>query len=528
MIDAWEQGTWEQGTLEAPKREFGVDISYVGRPSHITIRRFGFAAMTTLRQALDRALQLHESGRLGEAEILYRQILGNAPDHAETLHLLGALAHQCGRDVEAAELIVRAIAQKGDVPVFHNSLGIAYRALKRFNEAESSYRRALLLDPDFAEALSNLGNLMHQKGDLDAALKYQRRARDIEPGRAEFHSNLGTSLYDCGDLAAAEDCYRRAISLKPDYADAHFHLGVIRLHRGDFREGWREYEWRWRASTFEHGRRDFKQPQWRGEDLKGAHILLYPEQGFGDTLQFVRYVKQVAASGGRVWLESPPELLRLLTRIEGAERVFANGTAPADFAWQCPLMSLPFAFGTELATVPVAIPYLAAEPEAASWWRQRLAARPGLRVGITWAGRRTHRRDRARSFSPAHLAPLADIKGAAFYSLQKEAATIPAWAEDLTPGIGDFADTAAAISALDLVVTADTAVAHLAGALGTPVFILLPWISDWRWLEARADSPWYPTARLFRQQIPHDWGGVVTDVVQAIGQFPTNFSRLNR
>ena len=483
--------------------------------------------MTALDQALERALRLHESGRLAEAETIYRQILRAAPDHAETLHLLGALAHQRGRDAEAAELVARAVARKGDMPIFHNTLGIAYRALNRLDEAEAAYRRALALDPNFAEAHGNLGNLLHRKGDLDAAIEYQRRARDLEPGRAEFHSNLGTSLYDRGEFAAAEDCYRRAIALKPDYADAHFHLGVVRLHRGDFAEGWREYEWRWRASTFEQARRDFKQPQWRGEELKGARILLYPEQGFGDTLQFVRYAKLVAARGGRVWLESPPELLRLLSRIAGAERVFAAGTAPADFAWQCPLLSLPFAFGTELTTVPAAIPYLAAEPEAVARWRQRLASRPDLRVGLTWAGRRTHRRDRARSLPPEALAPLAGIQGAAFYALQKEAASPLAWAEDLAPRLGDFADTAAAISALDLVVTADTAVAHLAGALGKPVFILLPWVSDWRWLEARADSPWYPTARLFRQRTPGGWDRVVTEVMQAIGQFRASFPRQN-
>ena len=483
--------------------------------------------MSTLDQALEGALRLHESGKLAEAEALYRQILRAAPDHAETLHLLGALAHQRGRGAEAVELINRAVAREGGVPVFHNSLGIAYRALNRLEEAEAAYRCALALDPNFAEAHGNLGNLLHQRGDLDAAVECQRRARDLEPGRAEFHSNLGTSLYDRGEFAAAEDCYRRAIALKPDFADAHFHLGLIRLHRGDFREGWREYEWRWRASTFEQARRDFKQPQWRGEELKGARILLYPEQGFGDTLQFARYAKLVAARGGRVWLESPPELLRLLSRIEGAERVFAAGTAPADFAWQCPLLSLPLACGTALATVPAAIPYLAAEPEAAARWRQRLASRPGLRVGLAWAGRRTHRRDRARSLSLAALAPLAAIPGAAFYSLQKEAAALPAWAEDLAPGLGDFADTAAAISALDLVVTADTAVAHLAGALGKPVFILLPWVCDWRWLEGRADSPWYPTARLFRQREANGWDRVVTEVVQAFGQFPTSWPRQN-
>lgn len=483
--------------------------------------------MTTLDQAFERALRLHESGKLDEAETLYRKILQRAPNQAETLHLLGALAHQRGRDDEAVDLVTRAITRKSDMAIFHNTLGIAYRALNRHEQAEVAYRRALAINPNFAEALSNLGNLLQRKGALDAAVEFQSRARDLEPGRAEFHSNLGTSLYDRGELAAAENCYRRALALKPDYADAHFHLGVVRLHRGDFAEGWREYEWRWRASTFEQARRDFKQPQWRGEELKGARILLYSEQGFGDTIQFVRYVKLVAARGGRVWLESPPELLRLFSRIEGAERVFATGTAPADYTWRCPLMSLPYALGTELATVPAEIPYLAADPEATTRWRDRLASCPGLRVGLTWAGRRTHRRDRARSLSPEVLAPLTGIKGAVFHSLQKEGASPLAWAEDLAPSIGDFADTAAAISALDLVVTADTAVAHLAGALGKPVLILLPWVCDWRWFEMRTDSPWYPTARLFRQRTSDSWDGVVTGVVQAIGQFKASFPRRN-
>ncbi|HZL60642.1 MAG TPA: tetratricopeptide repeat protein [Stellaceae bacterium] len=462
--------------------------------------------MATLAEALERALQLHERGRLDEAEALYRRILVHAPDHAETLHLLGALAHQRGQHEAAIALIGKSIARDGRAAVAHNSLGVAYHALARLDEATASYRRALALDPRFAEAWSNLGNTLHQQGDFKGAEDSYRRALAIAPETAEIHNNFGTTLYDQGDFKGAEEHYRQALRLRPDYPDAHFHLAGIHLRRGDFAVGWREYEWRWRMKRFVMPARPFKQPQWHGEPLNGARILIHAEQGFGDSLQFIRYVPLVAERGGKVVLEVPRELLRLFAGIAGAESVVAYGTAPADFAWHCPLMSLPFAFGTTLADIPARIPYIGVDPAAVAQWRQRVEARPGLRVGLVWAGRRSWKQHYERAFPAAALVTLTKIAGVSWFSLQKGAAPPPGTAiTDFAPDLADFADTAAAIAALDLIVTIDSAVAHLAGALGKPVWILLPAVADWRWLDERADSPWYPTARLFRQESPLVW-----------------------
>src|SRR5665213_1627265 len=276
-------------------------------------------AMATLAEALERALQLHERGRLDEAEALYRRILVHAPDHAETLHLLGALAHQRGQHEAAIALIGKSIARDGRAAVAHNSLGVAYHALARLDEATASYRRALALDPRFAEAWSNLGNTLHQQGDFKGAEDSYRRALAIAPETAEIHNNFGTTLYDQGDFKGAEEHYRQALRLRPDYPDAHFHLAGIHLRRGDFAVGWREYEWRWRMKRFVMPARPFKQPQWHGEPLNGARILIHAEQGFGDSLQFIRYVPLVAERGGKVVLEVPRELLRLFAGIAGAE-----------------------------------------------------------------------------------------------------------------------------------------------------------------------------------------------------------------
>lgn len=333
-----------------------------------------------------------------------------------------------------------------------------------------------------------------------------RRALAIAPETAEIHNNFGTTLYDQGDFKGAEEHYRQALRLRPDYPDAHFHLAGIHLRRGDFAVGWREYEWRWRMKRFVMPSRPFKQPQWHGEPLNGARILIHAEQGFGDSLQFIRYVPLVAERGGKVVLEVPRELLRLFAGIAGAESVVAYGTAPADFAWHCPLMSLPFAFGTTLADIPARIPYIGVDSAAVAQWRQRVEARPGLRVGLVWAGRRSWKQHYERALPAAALAALTTIAGVSWFSLQKGAAAPPGTAiADFAPGLADFADTAAAIAALDLIVTIDSAVAHLAGALGKPVWILLPAVADWRWLDERADSPWYPTARLFRQESPLVW-----------------------
>jgi Flp pilus assembly protein TadD len=477
--------------------------------------------MTTLRQTLDEAVQLQESGRADEAAALCQAILAKTPDHADALHLAGVLAYQRGDNDAALAFIDEAIAREPSAANFHNSRGLVHRAQGRLDAAAAAHRRALELAPDFYEAASNLGNALHQQGEIAAAIDCYRRALALAPGHAVLNSNLGTALYDLGDLTGAEDCYRRAIAADPNCADAHFHLGMIRLHRGDYAEGWREYEWRWRAQSFRVARRNFGVPQWRGEDLNGARILLHVEQGFGDALQFVRYAPLVAARGGRVILGAPDPLRRLFAGIPGIERVVGKSGATPDFAWHAPLMSLPLAFGTELASVPAAIPYLGVDAAIAEHWRERIGTGgKSLRVGVVWAGQQSWKSHYVRALPVEALAPLAAVPGVEFFSLQKNAAAPLSWARDLALELGDFADTAGAIGALDLVITVDTAVAHLAGALGKPVWIMLQRVSDWRWLESRDDSPWYPSARLFRQTVAGEWAGPIERVAAALRQLP--------
>jgi hypothetical protein len=290
------------------------------------------------------------------------------------------------------------------------------------------------------------------------------------------------------------------------------------LLKGDFERGLLHHEWRWHVRDLRMGGRRMEKPAWRGEPLNGARILLHAEQGSGDTLQFLRYAPLVAARGGRVTIEVAAELKRLAMSLKGVEQVIGLGEALPAFDQHCPLLSLPLAFGTTMATIPGEIPYLAAPEPLLAEWRARLAASAAPRVGLIWAGRPEHRRDRDRSIALAALAPLADT-GATFYSLQKGPAAAQAKGppagmvlHDLGAALGDFADTAAAMSALDLVITVDTSPAHLAGAIGKPVWLLLTHAPDWRWFLEREDSPWYPTARLFRQTTRGDWAPVIARV----------------
>jgi hypothetical protein len=289
-------------------------------------------------------------------------------------------------------------------------------------------------------------------------------------------------------------------------------LAVVALIRGDYASGWREAEWRWKCKDFSSPKRQWSKPQWKGEQLNGETILLHAEQGFGDTVQFVRYAPMVAERGGKVILECPAVLHRLLKNLPGIAGIVPE-TAQPEFDLQCPLLSLPLAFGTLLDTVPNRVPYLTPEPQLCEQWGKLIGERAsGLKVGLTWAGSPTHQNDRKRSLTLNQLLPLAQAAGVTFFSLQKgpaaQQANDPAIGfpiADLTARLTDFADTAAMISQLDLVITVDTVIAHLAGALGKPVWVFLPRVPDWRWMLDREDTPWYPTMRLFRQEVHGQW-----------------------
>jgi tetratricopeptide (TPR) repeat protein len=467
---------------------------------------------------LAEALSHHQAGRLPDAERLYRQILALDPRHPDSLHLLGVLAHQTGHHEAAIAMIEQAIAGNAEEPSFYSHLGLALQALGRMDEAAVHYRRALALKPNFAEAHNNLGNVHKAQGELEQAIRSYERALALNPDYVDAHSNLGLCLQLLGRFEEAAARYERAIALNPEYAHARWNQALLQLLFGDFASGLRNYEWRWRSANKP---RNLQRPQWHGEPLNGARILLDVEQGLGDTLQFLRYLPMVQAAGGAVVLGVPANLRRLVAELPGLAYLGGTGDPLPEFEWHCPLMSLPLAFGTTLTTIPAQVPYLSVPVDA----QRKADALPwpasGLRVGIAWAGSPTHLGDRFRSVPLPLLEPLLQVEGAHFFSLQLGAeaaqlATAQGHITDLAPAITDLADTAALMQQLDLVIAVDTAVVHLAGALNKPVWVMLPFSPDWRWMLDREDSPWYPTLRLFRQPQFDDWPSVVEAVHAAL------------
>jgi hypothetical protein len=382
----------------------------------------------------------------------------------------------------------------------------------------------LAAHPGKASALELLGLLALAGGDARRAVFLLRRA--IEPGSmdAARHNNLGVALAEYGRAAKraneagiAEECRDYC----PDDVKARVALAKLLLLNGDYAAGWHAFEWRWRQPRAILSPRGIMRPLWCGEPLDGAPILLHAEQGYGDMIQFCRYAPLVAAAGGKVILEVPRTLTNLMTSLDGVEAVIARGEPVPPIAWHCPLMSLPFVFGTTLDTVPSRVPYLYARAEESSAWSARLP-REGMRVGLVWAGSGRHPDDRRRSIPPALLSPLDPIPGVTFVSLQQHVADTPASHSlpfaciDYGAALPDFSVTAAIVAALDLVIAVDTSIAHLAGALGKPVWILLPFAGEYRWLKDREDSPWYPGARLFRQPSPDDWPSVIERVAREL------------
>ncbi len=341
------------------------------------------------------------------------------------------------------------------------------------------------------------------------------------PEAADVHTNLGNALREQGRPAESLSCFQEAIRLKPDSIDAHWNRALAWLLLGDFENGWPEYEWRRQIKGFSI--RSFPQPGWDGENLTGRTILLHAEQGLGDTLQFIRYASLVKERGGTVLFQCPPLLVRLLASCPGVDRLIPDGEALPPFDVQAPLLSLPAMFHTTLATVPGKVPYLFPEPDLVNGWREKLSHHRGFKIGIVWQGNPRYRSDRYRSLPLTNFAPLGRLTGVELFSLQKgsgpeqvRALGDPFRIVDLADQLDDFAQTAAVMKYLDLIVTADTAVAHLAGSLGVPVWVLLRFAPDWRWLLHRPDSPWYPTMRLFRQERRGDWQPVIQAVTEAV------------
>lgn len=453
---------------------------------------------------------------------------GASPQDQANALLREALAHgEAGRSGEAERLLYRALALAPGSAEVHNNLGNVLRGAGKLEGAIAAYRSALALAPGLAEAHFNLGLALLKNGDAAGATQCFRAAIAARPGFADARLNLGFLLEEAGDSAGAIDAYRGALALDPGAVETHVNLGMQLLLEGRYAEGWEEYEWRLRYP--EYGGADLAAlgKRWNGGALEGRAILLDAEQGYGDALQFLRYAPLVAERGGKVIVRCAPEIAALAASVPGVTTVMARGAPMVPFDLYCPLPSLPLAFGTTLESIPARVPYLHADPGKTAHWKARLAdGGGGLRVGLVWASQSKHRTAAAKSLALADLAPLAGIAGLRFYSLQKgdaakQAARPPAGLriEDLDGDLRDFSDTAAVAANLDLVVSVDTAVAHLAGALGRPAWTLLKQAPDWRWLLAREDSPWYPTMRLFRQKTAADWRPVVDELAAALRRF---------
>jgi tetratricopeptide (TPR) repeat protein len=471
----------------------------------------------------NRGYALHGLKRYDEALAAFDRVLTLRPNLAAAHVNRGNTLNELKRYEEALASYDRALAAQPNLAEAHANRGMALHALDRHEEALASFDRALGLAPDYAVALYNRGSTLHVLKRYEDAVASYDRAIAAKPDYAAAHSNRGASLYEMMRFDEALASYDRAVAADPDFPDAHWNEASLRLLTGDFKRGWAEYEWRWTYERLAPAKRDYPQPQWRGEDVAGKTMLIYSEQGLGDTIQFSRYASLVAARGARVVFEIEQPVERLMRSLAGVVEVMTKGGPPPAFDFHSPLMSLPFAFGTELDTVPAQTPYLSAPPDAAAAWAERLPQDGRRKIGLCWSGNAKHLRDADRSIAFAALAPLFDVE-AAFVVVQKDirpadAAALNARGDILQVGevLGDFADTAALIAALDLVITVDTSIAHLAGALGKPVWILLPRIPDWRWLLNREDSPWYPTARLFRQDDSAAWPSTIARVREALG-----------
>jgi len=439
------------------------------------------------------------------------------------------LAHlQAGQADAAEKPLVRAHLLNPRLPEVLNALGVVCRDKGLLSESRCFFYQALAIDPEYADCLINLGNAFFGEDRLEEAEQSYRKALQISPADVRAHQNLGVALQVLGRIAEAEAAFRMALRIDPGYATARWNLAVLKLLTGHFREGFQEFEARF-SKNEPVPLRYAALPLWDGSSFAGKTLLVHAEQGFGDTFQFLRYLPLVAERGGKVLFECQHESLRdlLTASLRGTAFVYVRGETIPEVDLQTPLLSLPRIFGTTLETIPLSVPYLMPLMKGLERWRERLQSDNGFRVGLVWAGR--PKPDPKRSASLQALAPLATVPGTVFYSLQvgsgsEQALNPPAGMNllDYTAELRDFSATASLAANLDLIITIDSAAAHLAGALGIPVWLLLPYAADWRWLTGRNDSPWYPGMRLFRQERPGDWCGPVATMVEMLRTMPAN------
>jgi Flp pilus assembly protein TadD len=506
---------------------------------------------------LARANSLFEAGQVGESEQICRLILQQNPRVAEAWNLLAMISLAAKNFHAAMEQFRHAIAIDPDAAVLRSNLGRIYLSNGEFDAAADELGNAVRLDPNqpmnhywFGLALHELRRDQEAVATFDAAIKLAPKFASAHIGRASSLQRLGrldeceqairTALQLNAQEPAAFDllgvlmvsraspreaiaAFRKSITLKPDNPMVHWNLAMSLLLIGEMEEGWEEAEWRLKVPSLGLAR-EFPQPQWDGSDPSGKTILLHVEGGHGDGIQFIRYANQITGRGARLILECQPALMRLFQCVEGIDAIIPRGHALPVFDLHIPLVGLPRIFKATLSTIPARVPYLAPPRREIERWKDKLCAERKFRVGLVWSGRRSVAGDN-RTSSADVFAPLADIEPVKFFSLQKGPVSSQRPSErmdlaDFTAEISDFADLAALIENLDLVISVDTSVAHLAGALAKPVWVLIPFQPDFRWLEERTDSPWYPTMRLFRQKSPGDWDSVIREIAQALRHAP--------
>ncbi len=454
----------------------------------------------------------------------YKKAITLKPDYAEAYNNLGSSLQGLGKLDEAVAYHNKAISLIPDYAEAYNNLGIALLELGKPDEAVECHNKAIALKPSYAAAHNNLGTALMEQCKFDAAIASYKKGIELNPDYAEAYNNLGTVLKESGEPSDAIASYKLAIELNPHYAQAHLNMAFALLLTENFKKGWQEYEWRLRIKGCTP--KTTRKPMWDGSPLNGKSILVYTEQGLGDSIQFIRYIPMVKEQGGRVIVECQQSLHSLFRNCDGIDeikKITPDTKSPAQFNAHVPLLSLPGIFDVNMDLIPPNVPYIKSDPVLMSKWRTKLDHDNNFKIGIVWAGNPKHKNDRNRSCSLKNFEHLTDISGLTLFSLQKGPASVETKNPpngikiiDLENELNDFADTAAVIDNLDLIISVDTSVAHLAGAIGKPVWVLLPFIPDWRWFLKRNDSPWYPNMRLFRQHKLHDWKGVFEQVKKAL------------
>ena len=515
----------------------------------------GVDALPSLPQALvtfQRAFGLHQSGQLAQAEALYQDILQKNPDHAEALHYLGVIAAQNKDPQKALALIKKALAIKPDyVEAYYNcgnvlkdlrkyeaavanyqqaialhstyaeayaNCGVALKAIHKYEEALACYDKAILINPSYLEAHYNRGNVLKELQRFEASIASYDKVIALKPDFATAYVNRGNALKELAQFDAALRSYDKALALHPGHAEGCWNKSLTLLLTGNFDEAWPLYEWRWKSANFSSSVRPFTQPLWRGkESIEGKTVLVHSEQGFGDTVQFCRYVKLLSDLGARVILEVYQPLANLLQHLDGLADLVVRGAELPPFDYHCPLLSLPLAFRTDLNSIPRTPGYIQANPVKLTKWRQILDS-TGPLVGLVWSGNPAHTNDHNRSI-PLEKCLQMLSSGIQYVSLQKDVRDTDRKVLDSNPQImhfenqlQDFSDTAALCELMDVVISVDSSVAHLSGALGTRTWILLPFVPDWRWMLDRTDSPWYPSVKLYRQSAFGFWDGIFSRI----------------